>query len=83
MIGISMILTDGPQLTDFNGELHVPIWSCRTGEACCNYFSIHEGHHFYCAAQPIEGQTYPAPGAGKQLADPRPDLGCPYRPYSL
>lgn len=78
---ISVLLLDGPTLTDQSGNLSHPIWSCLSGEYRCRHFSIHEGHHFYCAAQPIKGQTYPSPNVGKQLSEPRPDLGCPYRPY--
>lgn len=57
---ISSLLVEGPLLWDCNGELREPIWTCMTDKLRCKHLSIHEGHHFYCSAQPIEGQTYPA-----------------------
>ena len=76
---------EGPVLTDQRWNLGRAILMCSFGEHRCKHFGVHDWHYFYCAAQdapnkrPLrDGYAYPWAGAGKQLRDPKPDVGCPF-----
>lgn len=64
---------EGPNLTDYNGELDEKVLTCSG----CKHLGIHDRHFLYCAALPIAGQDYPWPGAGRRITtQPLPE--CPH-----
>jgi hypothetical protein len=69
--GTDVTLTHGPVMTEYGP-------SCSGEAERCAHFAVHDWLYFYCSAQPVDGQTYPWPGAGTQLRHHAPNAGCPY-----
>jgi hypothetical protein len=72
----------GPALADHNGELDVPVKTCKG----CRYFGVHDFHYYYCSEQPAQNQDpqmagsacYPWRGAGTQFSRWPDARGCPH-----